>query len=191
MTKNEIVNEILNNNGPILNINNVEEITIDSNTYKRYIVNVFETGLSETKKPIAVKRNIEIYVKNESTLNEEAFYKDYELQNRIDVDVTGDTTLLGISKIFSSPLIRKRVLGALLTYSIIVFNESAAITNHNLRLKLAFNIAQNINENILNLFMTVVANNSNVQNNGNSISDAALITIVTNVWTTIAVSLYS
>lgn len=194
MTKQELINEISATNGPIFSISTPEngpifDITSATNV-TWYQVNVFEVGLSDGKKPVAVKRNIDFYVKNEGEVDEAAYYKDRELSNRVNDDTSGDTSLKGIFDIYSSPLMRDRIYGAVIEECLVVFTEDPGTTNHANRVSLAVTAAKGLSDEIINMFMVIAANNSTIQENGNDVNDSTIQTLVSTKWNVIANNIY-
>jgi hypothetical protein len=99
---------------------------IDSlNNTNWYIITVFETGLSaKSKKPTGYRKNLHFYVYKEGTGSEAAYYDREELSNSVNSDITGDSSLYSINKIYSSLIMRSRVQAAVAKAAQDVLNEA-------------------------------------------------------------------
>lgn len=92
---------------------------------KTYSVLIYEQGNSEkSKKPVICSRYIDFVVCNEGEAGETAYYVKEEIKNCVNCDITGDDSLISISKIFSSCEIQKRIRSAIFLATQNIFNES-------------------------------------------------------------------
>lgn len=90
-----------------------------------YIITIFETGLSaKSKKPTGYRKNIHFYVYKEGTGSEAAYYDREELTNSVNSDITGDSSLYSINKIYASLIMRSRVQAAVAKAAQDVLNEA-------------------------------------------------------------------
>ncbi|MDD5649647.1 MAG: hypothetical protein PHF86_04405 [Candidatus Nanoarchaeia archaeon] len=99
-------------------------------TIKTYEILVYETGSSEkSKKPVLKSKIVNFIVHNEGEAEEAAYYYDNELVNEVNTDITGDSSLLAINKIYISNEMRKRVQAAVAKTSQDILNEALTTSN--------------------------------------------------------------
>ena len=94
-------------------------------TVNNYSVVVCETGNSEKSvKPVIQQKYINFCVYDEGGAGESAYYVGDEIKNDVDADITGDSSLYAINKMFTSEELRKRVQAAVAKSAQDIFNEA-------------------------------------------------------------------
>jgi hypothetical protein len=92
---------------------------------KSYEMLVYETGTSEkSKKPVLSSKVVNFMVYNEGIAGEAAYYINKELTNDVNTDITGNSSLLSINKIYTSTEIRKRVQASVAKSAQDILNEA-------------------------------------------------------------------
>lgn len=95
-----------------------------------YEMLVYEIGNSEkSKKPVLSSKIINFVVYDEGGASEAAYYYNNELINNVNTDITGNSSLLSINKIYTSNEIRKRIQAAVAKTSQDILNEDYLSSN--------------------------------------------------------------
>lgn len=153
-----------------------------------YKVSVLEVGNYEkTKQPIYRKRVIEFAVYDEGGGSESAFFSfvpesgpEYKLNKDI-TDISG--SLMEQAEIYNSPVLRKRVLGGIKRVAFSKWLDGASTATDKTLAREVFADTTKW----LNIFMSIVCNNSAVKSAGNDVSDTVLETnIIDARWSNVA-----
>jgi hypothetical protein len=179
MSKAALIAEIKSNFPSVTDASIAVAQAEDNNSVTWYVVNIFETGLSETnKKPTAFRKNVHFYVYKEGQGGEGAYYDRDEISNDVNNDVTaGSNSLSAMNKIFSSQSLRGRVSSAIMQAAYDVINEDVGTTNHAKRLLWAGQALSDVTTHV-QIMMAFVALNATVQSAGGTASDNDLKYIV-------------
>lgn len=131
MLKSEIIAEITAFYTIVGNVR--QTVSTDSNvpaSIKTYEILVYETGNSEkNKKPVLSSKIVNFIVYDEGGAGEAAYYYQNELSNSVNADITGNSSLLSINKIYTSLEMRKRVQAAVAKAAQDILNEELTTSN--------------------------------------------------------------
>ena len=179
MTKAQLISEIKAQFPSVTDGSIVVNQTEDANFVTWYIVNIFETGLSEeNKKPVGYRQNIHFYVYKEGTGSEVAYYDRDEIRNDVNRDLTtGVNSLAAIYKIYNSSVMRSRIVAAIIQASFDVLNEAPSTTNHAKRLLWAGQALSDVTVHTT-IMVSFVSLNATVQIAGGQATDNDLKYIV-------------
>lgn len=136
---------------------------------KKYLFHHLETGLSEKDgKPVAYKRFNVFYIWDEGGAGEDSWYEREQPSNDVEKSIVAVNpsapTALEVYNLYSSQVMRYRVMGLMIQAANDVYNESTGTAYHTQRMSWAIDVMTNLNTGSENVgtMMSFISNDSGV-----------------------------